>query len=173
MACQFSNNKQIVLGYGSYKKEKTLLNKLIRYETLLTAIQYFGYAKVGLPYMGVGRNLAYTKSLFFEANGFINHMKIKSGDDDLFVNQIANKKNTAICFDPDSLTTSIPKTNFKDWINQKKRHISTAKYYKPIHKFLLGLYYTSQFLFLILLFNFIFFSKKITRKGLDCFWVIF
>jgi len=150
MACQFSNNKQIVLGYGSYKKEKTLLNKLIRYETLLTAIQYFGYAKVGLPYMGVGRNLAYTKSLFFEANGFINHMKIKSGDDDLFVNQIANKKNTAICFDPDSLTTSIPKTNFKDWINQKKRHISTAKYYKPIHKFLLGLYYTSQFLFLIL-----------------------
>ena len=147
---QFSDNKQIILGYGAYKKGSSLLNKLIRYETLLTAIQYFGFAKIGLPYMGVGRNLAYTKSLFFKANGFVNHIKIKSGDDDLFVNQVANKKNTAICFNPDSFTTSIPKTNYKDWIYQKRRHITTAKYYKPLHKFLLGLFYTSQLLFWIL-----------------------
>jgi len=150
MASQFNHDKQIVIGYGGYKKSKTFLNKLIRYETLITAIQYFGYAKAGVPYMGVGRNMAYKKNLFFEANGFIKHMKIKSGDDDLFVNQMATKANTAICISQDSFTTSLPKTTFKEWINQKKRHVSTATFYKPFHKFLLGLFYTSQLLFWIL-----------------------
>ncbi len=160
MVSQFNNEKQIVIGYGAYKKTNGFLNKLIRYETLLTAIQYFGYAKAGTPYMGVGRNMAYTKSLFFEANGFIAHMKLKSGDDDLFINQMATKANTATCFSPDSFTTSIPKTTFKDWLNQKKRHVSTAQYYKPLHKFLLGLFYTSQLLFWILSILVLIFSFK-------------
>jgi glycosyltransferase involved in cell wall biosynthesis len=150
MVQNFSDSKKIVLGYGAYKKEKSYLNKLIRYETLLTALQYFSYAKIGIPYMGVGRNLAYTKSEFFRVNGFISHMNVKSGDDDLFINQIANNKNTAICFEKDAITTSIPKTSFKDWLLQKRRHISTAKYYKSRHKSLLGLFYMSQILFWLL-----------------------
>ncbi|MCF6213552.1 MAG: glycosyltransferase [Flavobacteriaceae bacterium] len=150
MVQNFSSKKQIVLGYGAYKKDKTFLNKLIRYETLLTALQYFSYAKIGTPYMGVGRNLAYTKSVFFKVNGFINHMRIRSGDDDLFINEAANKDNTAICFEEDTITTSIPKTSFKEWILQKRRHISTAKHYKKSHQFLLGLFYVSQILFWIL-----------------------
>ena len=142
MTSKFSEEHQIVLGYGAYEKiKKSWLNRLIRFETLLTAIQYFGYAKIGIPYMGVGRNLAYTKSVFFDVNGFANHMHINSGDDDLFINQVATKQNTAISFSKDSFTESIPKTNFKDWIHQKRRHISTASFYKPLHKFLHSNFY--------------------------------
>jgi len=145
------NNKIIILGFGAYAKIKnSFLNKIIRFETILTAIQYFSYAKIGIPYMGVGRNLAYTKSLFFKANGFSNHIKIKSGDDDLFVNQNANKQNTAICYTKNSFTSSLPKTTFKNWIQQKSRHVSTASHYKFGHKFLLGLFYVSQLFFWIL-----------------------
>jgi glycosyltransferase involved in cell wall biosynthesis len=150
MTQYFNTEKQIVLGYGAYKKDKSFLNKLIRYETLLTALQYFSYAKLGIPYMGVGRNLAYTKTAFFSVNGFINHMNIRSGDDDLFINEVANKKNTNICYTADSFTTSIPKKTFKEWLSQKRRHVSTASHYKKSHKFLLGLFYTSQFLFWVL-----------------------
>jgi len=150
MTQSFDDNKYVILGYGAYKKEKGFLNKLIRYETLLTALQYFSYAKLGLPYMGVGRNLAYTKSTFFSVNGFINHINIRSGDDDLFVNEAANKKNTTICFDADAFTTSKPKKTFKEWMLQKRRHISTAIHYKQRHKFLLGLFYLSQILFWVL-----------------------
>lgn len=151
MVNNFSNEHQIVLGYGAFKKiKKSWLNKLIRFESLLTAIQYFSYAKIGIPYMGVGRNLAYTKTIFFKVNGFANHMHIKSGDDDLFVNQVATKENTAISCSKDSFTESFPKTTFKDWIHQKRRHISTASLYKPVHKFLLGLFFSSQLLFWIL-----------------------
>ncbi|MCF6280182.1 MAG: glycosyltransferase [Flavobacteriaceae bacterium] len=150
VAC-FSEEKEIILGYGAYHKtNNSCLNKLIRFETLFTAIQYFSYAKIGLPYMGVGRNLAYKKSLFFSANGFADHTHIKSGDDDLFVNKNATNQNVSLSYFTDSFTVSKPKKTFKEWILQKRRHISTATYYKPIHQFLLGLFYSSQFLFWML-----------------------
>ncbi len=148
MTRNFTGNYKIVLGYGAYKKiKKSFLNKLVRFETVLTAIQYFSYLKIGIPYMGVGRNLAYTKSMFFNVKGFANHMKINSGDDDLFINQVATKFNTSYSISQGSFTESLPKTSFKNWIQQKRRHVSTASYYKPHHQFLLGLFYTTQLLF--------------------------
>ena len=147
MAAHLQEKKQLVLGFGAYQKFPGILNRLIRFETLMTAIQYFSYSKAGIPYMGVGRNIGYTSSLFYANNGFMSHMEIPSGDDDLFVNQVATSKNTAICFSEDSFTYSVPKKSWKDWVLQKKRHISTAKYYQFKHKFLLGLYYISEVLF--------------------------
>ncbi len=151
LSSNFSNQKTVVLGYGGYKKVKnSFLNKLIRFETLLTALQYFSYAKFGLPYMGVGRNLAYRKDEFYKVNGFVDHMDVNSGDDDLFINNIATKDNTAVCYTPYSFTKSLPKTTYKDWFRQKRRHVSTAKRYKLIHKLLLAEFYSSQILFWVL-----------------------
>ncbi|MFE3869226.1 glycosyltransferase [Flavobacterium sp. LS2P90] len=151
ISSQFTMQKTIVLGYGKYEKiANSFLNKIIRFETLLTAIQYFSWAKMGHPYMGVGRNLAYKKEEFFNVNGFIEHMKVRSGDDDLFVNQAANARNTAIAFMTESFTYSKPKTTYKDWIIQKRRHIATANYYKKFDKFQLSVFYSTQLLFILL-----------------------
>jgi len=153
MVNNFDPETDIVLGYGAYQKvEKSFLNKIIRFETLLTAIQYFSYAKIGIPYMGVGRNLGYTKKVFFKVNGFVKHMKIKSGDDNLFINQVATKSNTCICTSKNSFTISKPKSTFSSWFQQKKRQVSTASHYKSIHKVLLGLFNVSQLLFWIIAF---------------------
>jgi len=150
MSSQFTMQKTIVLGYGAYEKiAGSFLNKIIRFETMLTAVQYFSWAKMGHPYMGIGRNLAYKKEEFYNVKGFINHMKIRSGDDDLFINQVANSKNTAICYSPESFTYSQPKTKFKEWFNQKRRHVSTANFYKSFDKIQLAIFYVSQLLFLI------------------------
>jgi glycosyltransferase involved in cell wall biosynthesis len=150
MSSQFTMNKTIVLGYGAHEKiVGSFLNKIIRFETMLTAIQYFSWSKLGYPYMGVGRNLAYKKEEFYNVNGFIDHMKIRSGDDDLFINQVANSKNTAVCYLRESFTYSMPKTTFKDWFNQKRRHLTTADLYKPFDKVRLLLFYASQLLFLL------------------------
>lgn len=151
MSSCFNQTKSIVLGYGAYAKIKnSFLNKLIRFETFITAVQYFSFAKLGIPYMGVGRNLAYTKETFFNANGFMDHMYIRSGDDDLFINQTATAQNTDICFTPESFTESIPKKTYKDWKIQKRRHITTANHYKAKHKVLLAVFYVSQVLFWVL-----------------------
>lgn len=151
MAAKFVADKQLVLGYGGYRRIKgSFLNMLIRYETVLTAIQYLGYAVVGRPYMGVGRNLGYTKSLFFEQRGFMGHMQVVSGDDDLFVNQAATAKNTVICTLTEAHTLSEPKQTWASWFRQKRRHVTTASHYKKVDQFLLGLFYISQLLIFLL-----------------------
>jgi len=151
MSSQFTAKKTIVLGYGGYEKvAHSFLNKLIRFETLMTATQYFSWAKIGKPYMGVGRNMAYKREEFFKVRGFMDHMKIRSGDDDLFINQAANKDNTTICYLPDSFTYSTPKTTFKEWFTQKRRHVSTAKHYTFFDRNQLSVFYATQLLFLLL-----------------------
>jgi len=147
MGNHFSETNQLILGYGSYEKKKGFLNKIIRYETALTAIQYFSYANSGNPYMGVGRNLGYTTQLFYENRGFMSHMQILSGDDDLFVNEAANKNNTSICIDENAFTISQPKYRWKEWFQQKRRHLTTAKYYQKKHQTQLAIYYLSNLFF--------------------------
>ncbi len=126
------------LGFSPYEKKPGLLNAFIRFETIQAAIHYLSFAVVGFPYMGVGRNLVYKKSLFNESNGFVDHYDIASGDDDLFVNAIATKDNTKIILDPSSFVYSIPKSSLREFYYQKSRHLQTGKRYKPFHQLLLG-----------------------------------
>ncbi len=142
-----ANNKSIVLGYGAYFKRKGLLNKLIRFETMFTGLQYLSFAKAGIPYMGVGRNMSYTKEVYNSVNGFSSHYHILSGDDDLFINQTAKGKNTAIMTDSNSIVYSVPKKTFKQYFQQKRRHLTTGKHYKFKHKFLLATEIVSRLLF--------------------------
>jgi hypothetical protein len=96
--------------------------------------------------MGVGRNLAYRKSMFLEVKGFHQFLPVMGGDDDLFVNQHAKKENTAICIGEESLTYSVPKSTWKDFFYQKLRHLSVGKYYKGGNRFWLGLFSVSWLL---------------------------
>jgi glycosyltransferase involved in cell wall biosynthesis len=148
MQSQFHSGTEIVLGYGKYKQEPGLLNKIIRFDTLQIALQYLSMALSGMSYMGVGRNLAYRKNLFYRQNGFINHYKVKSGDDDLFVNAATTKQNTKIIISQESHTVSDAKKTFSPWITQKRRHLTSGKYYKLSTKLYLGIYTTTQLLFL-------------------------
>lgn len=143
----FRDGIEIVLSYGAYHKTKSLLNKIIRFDTFHGALQYLSYAIAGNPYMGVGRNLAYKKELFYRHKGFSSHNHVPGGDDDLFINMAATKDNTAVVIDEDAYTLSKPQTSFGRWYNQKTRHYSTAKFYRGSHRFLLGLYSATQFFF--------------------------
>ncbi len=155
----FKEKTEIVLGYGGYKKYPGFLNMLIRYDTVFIAMQFMGFAKAGLPYMGVGRNLAYKKDLFFRSGGFASHYKINSGDDDLFINQVARKNNTEICLHPNSFTFSEPEKKFPNWFKQKKRHLSTGSYYRLSHKLLLGTFAVSNILFYISFAAYLYFQQ--------------
>jgi hypothetical protein len=113
---------------------------------------YLSAAILKRPFMGVGRNLAYTKSLFFKHKGFASHQHILSGDDDLFVNETATPQNVAIQIHPDAFMYTEPKRKMGDWMRQKSRHVSTGKYYKSSDKMFLGVYYSSLLLFYLALF---------------------
>jgi hypothetical protein len=135
-----------VIGFSPYLKAAGLLNSFIRFESFLTGIQYIGLALLGRPYMGVGRNLAYHKSLFLDNKGFNKHLGIVGGDDDLFVNQHANRKNTMVQMGSTALTYSTPKTTWKEYYFQKLRHLSVGKRYKFSDRLILGVFTLSWML---------------------------
>jgi glycosyltransferase involved in cell wall biosynthesis len=124
-----SEEKQIILGFGNYQKTSGFLNNLILYDTYIIGLQYFTASILGFPYMCAGRNLAYSKKQWENVNGFEKYKNILSGDDDLFLKQAGNKNNTTISLNPQSFTYSVPKIKFRDFIKQKNRHTSTARYY--------------------------------------------
>jgi glycosyltransferase involved in cell wall biosynthesis len=149
MMQHFNTKTEIVLGYGAYQKQKSFLNKIIRFDTFMIALQYLSFALADKTYMGIGRNLAYTKSLFFQIKGFASHYYIESGDDDLFVNEAATKHNSKIEVSINSHTISLPKKTFKDWFAQKRRHLTTYKHYNTASKIILGVLSFSQYLFFV------------------------
>lgn len=146
MAGMFTPEKEIILGYSPFKSELGFLNKFIRYEAFITAMQYFSFALAKIPYMGVGRNLAYRKQIFFDHNIYPKYPQLISGDDDLLINHAANKRNTTIQIRPSSFVYSEPKHTWDEYWHQKQRHVSTARYYKWNHRLLLSVYSASNLL---------------------------
>lgn len=150
MIASYTDTTQIVLGYSPYEAKPGLLNLLIRYETFYTAIQYLSFAVVGMPYMGVGRNLSYKRSVFERDESLLQHAQTLSGDDDLLVNAQATAANTRINLNRDSFVLSAPQTSWAAWLHQKHRHTEAGNHYKPIHRALLGLLYITHILFYVL-----------------------
>jgi len=145
---------EIVLGYGPMQdtSQGGFLENWARFETAFVATQYTTFALAGLPYMGVGRNLAFRKAIFDRVDGFSTHTHIASGDDDLLVNATATRFNTACCLHPDAFVFSSGKKTWRSWLQQKRRHLMAGVAYKPLHQMLLGMLALSHTLHFFLLF---------------------
>lgn len=139
MMAGFEPGKDIVLGFGAYFEGEGHVNRMARFEALFNSLHYLGAALCGHPYMGVGRNLAYRKSVFFESGGFTHLMTSKAGDDELFVNHLATRDNTAVVLSREAFTWSQTKKRMKDWLLQRRRHLSVAPEYKQSTKLRLAM----------------------------------
>jgi cellulose synthase/poly-beta-1,6-N-acetylglucosamine synthase-like glycosyltransferase len=133
----FTDNKSIVLGYSGYIPQKGFINKWIQYATCCESIHYLGFAMCRMPYTGIGRNLAYRRSLFYEHNGFAEHAHIFSDDYDLFISQASTNRNVAVNFADKAHTYTVPKTTSFDWIRQKCGYFSIYQYFKSYQHLLL------------------------------------
>lgn len=131
------DKRPIVIGYGAYEKKGGILNALIRFDAEWIAHKYLSWAQMGFPYMAVGRNMGYRSHLFFNNKGFSNHMHLKSGDDDLFMNEVAKTKMTAVLLCKEAYTISKAPLTIKEWIKQKRRHLTTGSSYSVKNKILL------------------------------------
>ncbi len=146
MAAGFKGGKQIVIGHSPYEKRAGFTNLMERYDGLSKAVQFISFAQAGFPYMGVGRNLGYTHEVFFNAKGPRRHQQLMSGDDDLFINEVARARNTSAVADGRSIMTTRATPDLATWIRRKRRHYTTARYYRFGHKVLLTLLPMSRFL---------------------------
>lgn len=150
MVAPLQNGKEIVAGFGAFNKEDSWLNAFVRYETLHTFHSLQAFAAAGLPYMAVGRNMAFHRSVFIKAQQHPAWSKIPSGDDDLLVSFCATKDNFAVVQHPDSFTWTNAEKTLASYLHQKQRHVSTGKFYPFRVKMLLGLWALSLALWWLL-----------------------
>lgn len=147
MARNFTPHTQIVLGYSGYERGKGWLHKRVSFDALFTALRYLGFALAGMPYMGIGRNLAYRKELFFKQKGYSTHLNLQRGEDDLFINQIANADNTRVETDARAIMRMQPVERYKEWKEEKVSYMATARYFKGTQRLLLGFETFTRLLF--------------------------
>ncbi|WP_019038193.1 glycosyltransferase [Psychroflexus tropicus] len=147
MTAEISESSNCVLGYSPYTEYPTFLNSVIQFETLQTASLYMSQAVQGNAYMSVGRNVLYSKSLFLISENFENEKHLTSGDDDLLIQNIKDKKQITVSLAAETFIESQPKTNFTAWWKQKLRHYSSADYYSLSNKLFLGVFHGCQGLF--------------------------
>ena len=145
MARNFTSQTQVVLGYSGYDRTKGWLHKRVAFDTLFQSLRYLGLALAGKPYMGIGRNLAYRKELFFKQKGFSSYLNLQRGEDDLFINQIANSSNTRV--ETDLNATMRIQPVYKDWKEEKVSYMATARFYHGAQRYLLGFETLSRLLF--------------------------
>ena len=151
MARNFTQDTDIVLGYSNYEKTKGWFNRKITFDTMLNSMRQLGSAIGGHPYTGCGRNLAYRKSLYYQQKGFASHLNLQRGEDDLFVNQCANGKNTRVEVSLES-TMRITAPHFKkNWHEEKLSYTMTSRYYKGISRYLMGFETCTRLLFLAMI----------------------
>lgn len=133
-----------VLGYAPMSKVPGAVSTFARYETWLTAVQYLSYAAAGMPYMGVGRNMAVSQAKATPILAAMMGDSLASGDDDLLIQGIDGP--IATCLHPDTFVYSKPPQSWTAYISQKGRHMTTATRYKMKHQILLAIFGGSQLL---------------------------
>ena len=143
----YGGNTEVVIGYSPYIQKKNIINKIIRFDALQQGLHYLSSTLAGHPYMGIGRNLSYRQDLFFRNKGFISHYTTSVGEDDLFINKVAKKRNTEALIDAENTIYTTPPSSFKIWIHQKSSRYSTVRKYNAKTRTQLSVFYTSQFLF--------------------------
>ena len=144
MVSYIDSDSEIVVGVGPTMVDDSVLSRWVAYENVYVMVQYTSMAKLGYPYMAVGRNLMYKRSLFERVGGYISHQHLPSGDDDLFIRDAATTSNTRIAFNPATFVYSAAPSSVSGYINQKVRHFSTSFHYKKSIQFILMLNHISH-----------------------------
>lgn len=130
IAESYTPETNIILGFCRYPNHKGFSHKMIAYDNLLSGLRYLAAALLHHPYTGNGRNLSYRKDLFFKHKGYYKSLNLHAGDDDLFVNEATDNKNTKAIFIKDSLTEMDPVLRFNSWKAIKASRAMTQSLYK-------------------------------------------
>lgn len=147
MMRQFTQGTSVVLSYSRYEAIKGVCKNLIAYDNLFQGMRYLGLAASKRPYMGIGKNLAYRKELFFQQKGFASHLNLHSGEDDLFISDVAKRGNTRVEVSPEAVMNIVTEDVKSHWKEARINQIYTSAYYKPMARLRNGLELFSRYMF--------------------------
>lgn len=150
MARHFSSEKEIVMGYAGYKFSTGWFHRKTHFDQFFTSMRYLGMGLQKKTYMALGKNLAFRKTLFYKNKGFSSFLQLQAGADDLFINQVATKKNTAVEVSHKGSICVDSHPNKHLWKEEKLGYIVSSHHYRGVQKYFLGFETTTRYLFYIL-----------------------
>jgi len=146
MVAAHDERTEIVLAYSTFHTGSKI-NIWYRFVAFYDALLYLSMAKSGLAFKGIGRNLSYRRSLFFNHKGFSSHYRINTGDDELFVNKAATRSNVRVQTSPASMIHYTKPLSFAQWLTNENDRLSTRRHFKLRHRLVISLFTTSSFFF--------------------------
>lgn len=161
MARNFTESTEVVLGYNSYSRGKEHWHHKVKFLNFFNQLRSLGFAIGNNPYMGIGRNMAYRKSLFFKNKGYSSHLNLQRGDDDLFINEVATPYNTRVEVSPLSIVSVEPFDDRKRWEEERTSYRSTAAFFHGLQRYSLGFETTTRLLYLLATLSVIIYSSII------------
>ncbi len=163
----FTKEIDILLGFSRVGFDKKVsMQRFIRYDNLMHHLKFLSMALLGKPYMGIGRNMAYRKELFFRNKGFSSILHIDAGEDDLFINRIVRGVPTGVVLTPESMTETHGIDHFLSWRSLKSRYLYTKQFYRGVGPSLFSLETFTRYLFYLL------FSLALTLSIVNGSWLI-
>ncbi len=138
----------LLIGYSPYRRRGDLLCRVARYETFVAGFFTASAAGLHRPYMAVGRNLSYPKTLFKEIGGFAHSRSSLSGDDDLLVQHVFSEGAAPVrhVFGEETYVWTDAPATWRAWLRQKHRHASAGRFYAGYAKRHLTLFHATGLL---------------------------
>jgi len=127
---QFSPDVDAVVGFSPLHGDG-LVGAICRFDGFINAVVSAGTIGLNYPTTAVGRNFAYRRSAWENAEGFGDTAEGASGDDDLLLQRISAKGGkVAFSTDPDTFVPATSQNSISDWLRMKRRHLSAGTRYK-------------------------------------------
>lgn len=107
MMRHFVNGQKLVAGFAHIapRSDSSGAMRTRAFDYMWESVSWLSPAVLGYPHRGVGYNLAYSRQLFFENKGFSKTLNLNYGDDDIFVSEIATRRNAVVELSPESQVT--------------------------------------------------------------------
>jgi cellulose synthase/poly-beta-1,6-N-acetylglucosamine synthase-like glycosyltransferase len=139
---KFSSRYDFLIGIAPFIKNNGIVNFLSRFENLKNNLLSFYLIKLGFPYTAAARSFGFSKSKFYQLNGYKNTTDTLSGDDDLLLREAVKNNLTVSCVvENNSLVFSETKRTFKEYFFQRSRHTQSSHVYLLTHKIILSIWH--------------------------------
>ncbi len=132
---EITDHNEIILGYTKYEMVKSKFHRMVAYDHILMAMRYLGFAKAGVPYTGIGSNMAYQKDLFFAQKGYVNQLNLQRGEDEIFINSSATAQNTSVVSTPESVVKQSPIETMEEWKSDKIYHFTSLSRFQGYQQY--------------------------------------
>lgn len=124
MARHFSLGKDVVIGF---RKVVGHAAPAVRTDNLIETVAWLGAAIRRRPYRACESNLGYSRKIFFDHKGFARSLNLHGGDDDLFVNEVADRTNTAVELSEASIVTVKANNASARYHDERLNHAFTGR----------------------------------------------